>query len=309
MHKIFHHKDLDGYCSGAIIKYYLLNEQNLSESDIIFFPINYGEDFPWDEVTREDQIWMVDFSMQPIDEMVTLAEEAPDMIWIDHHESALNEAKGKDKINKLKGIRRNGDAACKLCWEYCFPEKYEPGIVNVISDFDVWNDEDEEYWEEVVMPVKYALEMCEMDPENYYDKWNILIKDIDEPVKFLVDAGKYVKKYKETQDKKIVNSNGRVGTFSGYKALIINMPGQNSTLFDSHSEKENVEILVTYSEKDIGEWSVGLYEPSKDAKVHCGELAKKLGKEGPFGSGGGHKGAAGFQTDTDHLYSLLEKSD
>jgi len=39
----YHNQDLDGYRSGAIVKYRF--------PDAVMYPINYGDEFPWGEIS------------------------------------------------------------------------------------------------------------------------------------------------------------------------------------------------------------------------------------------------------------------
>ena len=72
----YHSADLDGHCSGAIVKH------KYPECELI--GINYGDEFPWDDLDIDDPIYMVDFSLQPFDQMIKLGKHF-NLIWIDHH--------------------------------------------------------------------------------------------------------------------------------------------------------------------------------------------------------------------------------
>jgi len=96
IHCFYHSSDLDGHCSGAIVKHKFPEAQMHS--------INYDQQFPWDKVnTEEDIIIMVDFSLQPFLEMAKLYTEFDDrLIWIDHHISAIEEAKNGKMVKAMK---------------------------------------------------------------------------------------------------------------------------------------------------------------------------------------------------------------
>jgi len=65
---------------------------------------------------------MVDFSLQPFEEMIKLFKIFNDkFIWIDHHISAINDELTSNI--KIKGIRKVGEAACELTWQYFFLKK------------------------------------------------------------------------------------------------------------------------------------------------------------------------------------------
>jgi oligoribonuclease NrnB/cAMP/cGMP phosphodiesterase (DHH superfamily) len=79
----FHGQDLDGWASGAIVKY------KFPEAKM--FPINYGDKFPWEEINSDDIVYMVDFSLSA-EEMDRLNNHLQqNLIWIDHHIGAIRE--------------------------------------------------------------------------------------------------------------------------------------------------------------------------------------------------------------------------
>jgi len=60
----YHSADLDGHCSGAIVK--------LRHPNCEMWPIDYGDEFPWDKIRWNETIYMVDFSLEPFEDMITL---------------------------------------------------------------------------------------------------------------------------------------------------------------------------------------------------------------------------------------------
>ena len=79
----YHSADLDGKCSGAIVK------MHFPECEMI--GINYGDLFPWDRIEQNEVVWLVDFCLQPFSDMHRLNEVAI-LNWIDHHKTSLEEA-------------------------------------------------------------------------------------------------------------------------------------------------------------------------------------------------------------------------
>ena len=73
----------------------------------------------------------------------------------------------------------------------------------------------------------------------------------------------------------------------GLKCIAVNKLNTNSQLFDSVWNPEEYDAMLTFGYAN-GQWTVSLYSDKDD--VNVGEVAKKHG-------GGGHVGAAGFQTD------------
>lgn len=62
MKAFYHSADLDGHCSGAIVK--------LMHKDCTMIPIDYGDKFPYESIQKDEFIFMVDFSLQPFDRMI-----------------------------------------------------------------------------------------------------------------------------------------------------------------------------------------------------------------------------------------------
>ena len=106
--KCFYHNDMDGICSGAIVNKFLTEIQGNKTDPCKFIMINYKDEFPFDTIQKDESIVIVDFSLQKPGEFEKLLEITPNVVWIDHHKSAIERFKHLDGI--LAGIRRNGTA-------------------------------------------------------------------------------------------------------------------------------------------------------------------------------------------------------
>src|SRR5690348_12517125 len=102
---IYHNKDLDGYCSGAIVK--------RKYPDAVMLGWDYGQPQPFDDsaVIGEDVI-LIDMSF-PIAKMDQLSAVAKSFTWIDHHISAINEFKSFPGETHIKAVLENGISACE----------------------------------------------------------------------------------------------------------------------------------------------------------------------------------------------------
>ena len=131
---IYHSIDLDGWMSAAIVKHWWLenstkgavtggifNEKDIlvdviKEDSIFFIGYNYGQPIP--DLSEYDKVIMCDISF-PKEEMFKLYENN-DLVWLDHHISAINESKHSAVIlsyDNSKGIRDTKFAACELTWK------------------------------------------------------------------------------------------------------------------------------------------------------------------------------------------------
>lgn len=130
IHCFYHSADLDGHCSGAILKYRF--------PDAVMHPINYGDPFPWEEIHPDDEVYMVDFALQPFNLMIKLGKHC-ELIWIDHHKSSIDEVFACPAIIRAKHTLNPGKAACELTWEYLFPDKPVPLAVKLLGLYDSWS--------------------------------------------------------------------------------------------------------------------------------------------------------------------------
>lgn len=313
-HYIVCHKDNDGYCSAAIVFYALTHEKGVKPEDIEVFRTNYGEVLELPAKSATDKVYVVDYSLQPDAAMLALIDEYGDnLTWIDHHRTALQfEEANADKVNRVRGLREEGVGACELCWRYFFEDWELPKGVELISRYDVWDRSEPDYWESHIMPLQVGLSGLNMRPDTAQgmSNWIDLIETSMITPGFLQDTvtrGRTLYQFKCTIDDKTVRSYAYEGKFAGHTAVMINHSG-NSTMFERVFPTKEYDLLVTYRHYKGKHWTVSLYSYNTD-KVNCGELAKKLGEAGPIPSGGGHPGAAGFQTKWEYLESLIEIDD
>ena len=98
----YHRSDLDGVCSGAIVKY------KYPECEMI--GVDYGDDFEklTSMIEMEEVIFIVDFSFD-VELMKSLIMEY-NLIWIDHHQTAIAKCDGYS----IAGKREVGKAGCEL---------------------------------------------------------------------------------------------------------------------------------------------------------------------------------------------------
>lgn len=162
IHCFYHGIDLDGHCSGAIVKYRF--------STAVMHPINYGDDFPWDEIKGDDEVYMVDFCLQLFEDMERLMQKC-NLIWIDHHSSAIQSYVTRKPIHRSNCCARidSTKAACELTWEYLFSDKPVPLAVKLLGLYDSWTFKGHEL-EDRVLPFQMRMRMEELDPKD----WNLV---------------------------------------------------------------------------------------------------------------------------------------
>lgn len=257
IHCFYHSADLDGYCSGAIVKHRF--------PDAVMHPINYGDEFPWDEIKPEDIVYMVDFCLQPFDGMGKLWVKLGDGLhWIDHHLSAIKSWQDYHNGNVVQphynGMRDTSKAACELTWEYLFPERPIPLAVELLSLYDSWTYQGHEL-EDLVLPFQVRMKMEELDPKDWgscESKWlhffqaytsDLFIHEMSEIRKW-VNEGRFLLRYDEAQKAKYAKTYAfetmliippyktTSDTLYCIKSIAVNLGHTNSKVFDSVWRRE-----------------------------------------------------------------------
>lgn len=269
--KCFHHNDADGILSGFIVSKFKPEAELIS--------INYGDPFPLSIIKHNELVVITDYSISPED-MDLLLMITPNVIWIDHHKSAIR----KYGETKVKGFRNPEYAACILTYLWFQYHQTAPipvTIVNksqveilplfvqLVGDYDAWR------WEFGEKTWWFHLGLHAADINNPR-LWEELWKD-DEVFPF-IEQGKYIANAKEVEAKNYCDSWGYRLNWKGYDCFFVNRGQANSRFFKS----VKADIYVSYVHKEK-EWTISLYSE----KVDVSEIAVQYG-------GGGHAGAAGF---------------
>ena len=273
IHCFFHSADLDGHCSGAIVKY------KFPKCEL--HGITYGYKFPFNIISKDDIVYMVDFSLQPVKEMIDLYNiVGKNLIWIDHHITAIENVYKENPELEFSGIRKNGTAACILTWNYLFPDKELPKTVELLGRYDVWDISEE------ILQFQYGFRT---NPDTWPNKQDELWKQCFETntsIYPILHIGKIILNYEQKQNEIYCRSCAFEITFEGLKALAVNKRLTSSQLFDSIWDNKKYDMMITFGIKKNGFWDVSFYSDKKDIDVS--KIADKYG-------GGGHKGAAGCQ--------------
>lgn len=270
---LFHRSDLDGLCSGAIVKRALPTVELLG--------YNYGDELDLEKLKWRDVI-MVDCSLQPFEEMLKVAELASSLTWIDHHKGALEEYERCGR--SFMGLQRDGEAGCELTWKYYFTNEPMPRAVYLLGRYDVFDLEADDD----VIPFQYGMRGVK-DTQPEAEIWDRLLSERAwSVVEDLTKRGQVCFEYQQVQDAEAVKALGFEVEFDGVKAIVCNAAGRGSMLFDSVFDPERHDVMCPFHMQKNGRWTVSLY--SKEDGPDCSALAKARG-------GSGHMHAAGFQCD------------
>jgi hypothetical protein len=276
----YHNADLDGKCSAAIVR------KKWPEIELI--GINYGDEFPWETITPREPVIMVDFSLQPFSEMVRLRELTDALVWIDHHKTALNDAKSAGWLVDglplpeapcdlvVPGARRDGIGACALTWSYLFPSDPVPEGVRLLAEYDVWNHEDPN-----CLPFQYGMRNLDNDLDA--QAWRDIFRG---EWRHIANSGDVILEYEKRQNAIKANAMCFQTELDGLFCIAANQGLSNSKFFDSEPVPEGgYDAMILFCWRK-GKWTVSLYTDKPGVDV--GAVAKGRG-------GGGHVGAAGFQ--------------
>jgi len=275
---LYHSADLDGHCSGAICK--------SKFKDAELYGIDYGEEVPWGKI-KGKKVVMVDFSMQPWSNMQKLDELAEEIIWIDHHKSAIDEY-NTNKSSLTKQWQTTLDtnfAACELCWN-TFYEDEMPHMVYLLGRYDIWQIDATED----VMPFQMGMRLEKTDPATNFNIWTDHILD-HRGIGFfdnVVNNGKVVINYQKQQDEKLMKPSFEIN-LENLNFLVVNAAFINSITFNSKFDpKKHDAVMSFYYNGPSNKYKISMYSP--DQRTPLSEIAKRNG-------GGGHPFACGFEQD------------
>lgn len=276
-----HHNDLDGHCSAAVVGMFVSVDK--------FIEMDYDKEFPWEELSSEDNVYMVDFSFPNFEKDMPRINDLTNFHWIDHHKTAIEKAQ-KMGFKPSAGMVDNAEnfAGCELTWKYLSPDSVMPKVVYLCGRFDVWDHEDPE-----VLQFHYGLEAHNTNPTYNMNLWNDLLNPEDNVfssegniINELIEEGKIIQRYVETINERMARENAFVVPFEGHKFLAINHIGPGSKILEGVFDEAQHDGMLVFGKLPVGGWKVGLYAGSEE-KIDCGEIAKKY-------KGGGHFRSSGF---------------
>lgn len=312
--KCFYHDDLDGKAAAFCVHAWVGIRDAIVNCNVVEYnsliPINYGMPFPIETIRPNEQIWIVDYSVNP-EEMLKLLEITKDVTWIDHHKTAIE--KYKDFPQTIKGIRKDGEAGCVLTFKYIHwwsnRGDYEKNVGNdnvdeakvheipkcilLVGDRDIWawkyKDETKYFFDGSQLydtsPISNFWWDCmehEIKPLPPPNTGNITAQIRGE--KFwlmLLHEGKTIGQYKSVSGETVNQSIGYETEFEGHTCWAVNRARIGSDNCGDRIKKYDI-LLPHYH--DGKHWTVSLYSE----KIDVSEIAKKY-------NGGGHKRASGFQ--------------
>lgn len=261
----YYHNDLDGKCSAAIVL--------RSEPECKLIPIDYRDRFRLDRIEKDEQVVIVDFSFQKENDWKNILRRTDDIVWIDHHESAIRKAE-EFGIDQLPGIRKVGQSGCLLTWTWYRSQEPVPQAIELINKWDLWTHGDDP----AVVQFIFGMKLENTHPKSRL--WDFLFGD-GKPIPAIQKRGAIIEAYERKKNIGYLRKFGFEIEFEGYRCLVCNIGLASSKLFDSVRD-EDYDLFITFVH-DGEKYSFYLF--SKTVPVN--RIAEKYG-------GGGHRGAAGF---------------
>lgn len=298
----YHSADLDGHCSGAIVKHFFPNTEMIG--------YNYGQPFPMDEISKADVVYLVDVSL-PMEQMFELRDRCRRLNWIDHHISAIkahDEACGE---NPIPGLRRTDRAACELVWEFLHNASQTPEAITLLGIYDSWRFTEEE--EPRIKMFQYGMRcQHETRPEKAMPFWEKLFSPV-QPIPYhgeIFERGRIIYDYQLSQNEKSCRScafetelpvpdDSILLGLLPLRCIAMNSNLMNSDVFKSVWNPLRYDAMLCFYRSNKGFWRCSIY--SDKPGIDCSVFAKMYG-------GGGHKGAAGFQC-SELPFALGKKAD
>lgn len=269
---IFHHNDLDGRCSAAIMVRYA------KEHDIPILKcveLDYKETVPVEDIPPNATVAIVDFSFKP-DTMKAVEQRAARIIWCDHHVTAKNYGYHFDGYQDFSD---KGLAGCECTWKFCFPNERIPYAALLIGDYDAWRLKEQ--------PTCFEFyEGMKLRPQNPLAvEWQALfsLDSIGEEREIISDGSVCIQ-YRDAYCAEIATAFGYEIELDGHHAFAMNLYRFGSKQFGGKFHQYPVCVAYIH---DGTKFTVSLFSEAVDVSA----IAKNHG-------GGGHRGAAGFTCKT-----------
>lgn len=269
-HIIYHGFCLDGFTSAWIIWNWLKRSQGTAPdaepNGAVFYSASYGEPPP--DIQPGDEVYIVDFSF-PLDQLVKLRDKASSLIVLDHHKTAMNDL--KDFSNAIFDMERSG---CGLTWDYFFPTRPRPLLVNYMEDRDLWR-----------FNLCYSEEIFDYCSSHSYSfhTWDYLCQRLEQNFNECLSEGRAIKRFKHQVINNAINNS---------LIMLDGLPYLNLTKeFGSSACHEVIKRLgVSHAVYFYIDGNKTFYGIRGDGSVDVSSIAEKYG-------GGGHHNAAGWQFD------------
>ena len=282
----FHNRDMDGYFSGAVLKY--------KYPDIELRGWDYKDEVPsFETMDGFDEIILIDVTF-PFDILQELGTKTK-LTVIDHHVSFKKQVDnhlqvGHDVVTDdlkyitFEYIYDEKLSACELGFKYYFG--YIPPIIELVGKYDTWRANGTSEWETVVLPMKYYLYGKVNKPDDVKNYW--FDKYSGDTVDSMLEIGESIMEYERKMDESKTNSYAFEREAYGLRALCINTNFMSSETMIAKFDSSKHDIMIGFAYNG-NNWGISLRSIEGGADVS--QIARER-------FGGGHSQSAGFQAST-----------
>ncbi len=270
----YHHGDLDGLCSAAVV----IKRHGIDNVKCV--SVEYGEN-SWDiaDVKLSELVYVVDFTFKDMENLSIAA--GPKLIWIDHHKTALEQHTDLWNSKNILGNRDLSHSGCGLTWLYCFDET-PPLAVRFVEDMDLWKFN---YKETRSFVAGLSLLIDSPSDPMWFD---MFLNDFSNSVDKIFLCGDAILKSQARRVKYLFDA-GLDINFHGHSSRVVNSTSDTSVLGEYIYSKPEYDLAIIWHVKNHR-----LVVSLRSNIIDCSTIAKKYG-------GGGHPGASGFSIQLDEL--------
>lgn len=269
--KVIHHNDPDGVCAAALIGIKYPNET------IEYIAMDYYKKISFDLFVKDETVFIVDFSFSDIEDWNKLLYITKNVIWIDHHISAIED---KTYPYYLKGFRQSGISASMLTFKYLFQDIKPFYAIELINDYDLWLFK----YGDITTFFNNGLYYMGCYPKNVmWDSLLINDKTSTSKIEEIIEIGKVITNYSNKQNWGITRNQSKHITWNDYKCIITNIRGSSQVFEPKIINDYDLLIKWFFNGKSF---SVKI-STEKD-NIDISKLCKKYG-------GGGHQKVGGFE--------------
>jgi len=266
---IYHKADFDGLFCREIAR-------KVFGEEAVYMGWDYGDPLP--EIgPLERRVYMLDIS---VDGLMT----HPNLVWIDHHKSAIVKYP-----SSIPGYRIDGVAACRLAFQWFrnktpgkadYVERHvdEPYAVRLAGEYDVWDKRDFN-----VDTFQAALRAQPLTPLIWA---RLLSEDSEDTVRAMLPLGRAVQYAAAQANASLMRDASFELEWEGLRWLALNKPRANSLTFEAGLQPQHDALLSFYWLRN--KWRVSLYGAPSHPEHDLSTIATQYG-------GGGHRQACGFE--------------
>lgn len=320
---IYHDADFDGKLSNEVCRYHL--KRLHPDASIHSYGWDYGRRAPMPYIDEAktttmgwplfDAIYIVDLS---VDELMARPELRNKIVWIDHHKSAIEKwdatpSDSDPEPGRFAGIRLDGVAACRLCWNWfveaplrdgygaskkSFVERHvpEPELIRLAGEYDVWDHRDPN-----AKALQFGLRTL---TEGGFSE--LVEGQFDDEVVHdggltdLIITGHSIKSYCDKQNDEYSAAYAHTIKFAGLTFCALNIGQRGNSDLARGGLKPEHQAIFAWRHTGKGEQPVmvSLYHAPGHEDIDLSVIATKWG-------GGGHKGACGFRVSLPELDTIL----